>query len=134
MDVGQTVIVAGFGYRKGVSAADIEAALVAALARPLPAGEALDCMAAPVRKAGERGLVDVAAARGVDIVPISQDALEAVHARALSFSPRALAAMNVPSVAECAALAAGGPTARLLAPRVAVGPVTCALALKEVIP
>jgi cobalt-precorrin 5A hydrolase len=34
----------------------------------------------------------------------------------------------VPSVAEAAALAAGGPAARLIAPRIAVGPATCALA------
>jgi len=35
---------------------------------------------------------------------------------------------GVPSLAEAAALAAAGPTARLIAPRVAVGPATCALA------
>jgi cobalt-precorrin 5A hydrolase len=35
---------------------------------------------------------------------------------------------GVPSLAEAAALAAGGPTARLLGARVAVGPATCALA------
>jgi cobalt-precorrin 5A hydrolase len=39
---------------------------------------------------------------------------------------RALA--GVPSVAEAAALAAGGPKARLILPRIVVGPVTCALA------
>jgi len=38
----------------------------------------------------------------------------------------------VHSVAEAAALAAAGPGARLLAPRVAVGPVTCALAQGEI--
>jgi cobalt-precorrin 5A hydrolase len=36
--------------------------------------------------------------------------------------------MNVHSVAEAAALAAAGPTSRLLGPRIAIGPVTCALA------
>jgi cobalt-precorrin 5A hydrolase len=35
---------------------------------------------------------------------------------------------GVPSVAEAAALAAGGPKARLILPRIVVGPVTCALA------
>jgi cobalt-precorrin 5A hydrolase len=39
--------------------------------------------------------------------------------------------MGVPSAAEAAALAAGGPAARLLAPRIAVGPATCALATDE---
>ena len=36
---------------------------------------------------------------------------------------------GVPSVSEAAALAAAGPGARLLGPRVAVGPATCALAV-----
>jgi len=36
--------------------------------------------------------------------------------------------MGLPSVAEAAALAAGGATARLLVSRIAVGPATCALA------
>jgi cobalt-precorrin 5A hydrolase len=40
-----------------------------------------------------------------------------------------LALKGVPSVAEAAALAAGGPRSRLLAPRIAVGPATCALAV-----
>jgi cobalt-precorrin 5A hydrolase len=128
------MIVAGLGYRKGVTAEDIEAALIAALSCQLPAGETLDCMAAPARKAQERGFVEAALARGVRIVAISPLALEAVRARALSCSARSLAVMHVPSVAECAALAAGGDAARLIAPRLAVGPVTCALALNEVIP
>ena len=41
---------------------------------------------------------------------------------------RVLALTGVPSVSEAAALAAAGPTARLIAPRIAVGPATCALA------
>jgi cobalt-precorrin 5A hydrolase len=45
-----------------------------------------------------------------------------------------MSAMNVHSVAEAAALAAAGPGARLLAPRLAVGPVTCALAESEIAP
>jgi cobalt-precorrin 5A hydrolase len=36
--------------------------------------------------------------------------------------------MGVSSVAEAAALAAGGPDARLVVPRIAIGPATCALA------
>jgi cobalt-precorrin 5A hydrolase len=42
-----------------------------------------------------------------------------------------MALMGVPSVAEAAALAAAGPSARLLAARIALGPVTCALAQSE---
>jgi cobalt-precorrin 5A hydrolase len=36
--------------------------------------------------------------------------------------------MGVPTVAEAAALAAAGPAARLLGPRLVVGAATCALA------
>jgi cobalt-precorrin 5A hydrolase len=42
--------------------------------------------------------------------------------------------MGVPCVAEAAALAAGGPAARLLVPRIAVGPATCALATSGAVP
>jgi cobalt-precorrin 5A hydrolase len=128
------MIVAGLGYRKGVSAAEIESALAAALLESLPLGEKLDWMSAPEVKAGEQGLIAAAALRGVRIVPVPQEALEQASPRALTSSARSSAAMNVPSVAECAALAACGPFARLLAPRVVVGPVTCALAVGEAAP
>jgi cobalt-precorrin 5A hydrolase len=39
--------------------------------------------------------------------------------------------MGIPSVAEAAALAGGGPTARLIVPRIAIGTATCALAVSE---
>ena len=63
---------------------------------------------------------------------IAQNALEAADARTLTRSARSMDTFNVHSVAEAAALAAAGPGARLLAPRVAVGPVTCALAEGEI--
>jgi cobalt-precorrin 5A hydrolase len=43
-----------------------------------------------------------------------------------------LALVGVPSLAEAAALAAAGPTARLLVARIAIGSVTCALAESRV--
>jgi cobalt-precorrin 5A hydrolase len=49
-------------------------------------------------------------------------------------SPRVMVLTGVPSLAEAAALAAGGPAARLIAPRIAVGPATCALADTGVAP
>ena len=45
-----------------------------------------------------------------------------------TWSARVLALAGVPSVAEAAALAACGPKARLILPRIVVGKVTCALA------
>jgi cobalt-precorrin 5A hydrolase len=45
-----------------------------------------------------------------------------------------LALAGVPSVAEAAALAACGPNAKLILPRIVIGPVTCALASAEEAP
>jgi cobalt-precorrin 5A hydrolase len=59
---------------------------------------------------------------------VAQDELAAAGGRAATRSERVLALAGVPSVAEAAALAAGGPAARLIAPRIAVGSATCALA------
>ena len=42
--------------------------------------------------------------------------------------------IGVPSVAEAAALAAAGPSARLVSPRLVIGAATCALAASEAAP
>ena len=59
---------------------------------------------------------------------VTQADLEATAARTLTMSARVIAVTGVPSLAEAAALAAGGRAARLLGPRLAIGPATCALA------
>ena len=134
MDLGETLIAAGIGCRKGISAAQVEAALQSALRRNSLADSRLGLIAAPSVKGREAGLLAAAAARGVLLQWISQPMLEAANPRTLTRSARSMAAMNVHCVAEAAALAAAGPDARLLAPRVAVGPVTCALAEGEMSP
>ena len=103
------MIVAGVGCRKGASADDIGAVIGDALARAGVSATALDLIAAPELKRGERGIVVAAAALGVPLVLV----------------PRA----GVPSVAEAAALAAAGPQARLIVPRIAARTATCALAM-----
>jgi cobalt-precorrin 5A hydrolase len=122
------MIVAGVGCRKGAQAADVAAAIAAALAgADLPA-TALALVATAERKRNESGIAAAAAAIGVPLVVVAQDDLEAAGVRTTTNSVRVAAVAGVPSVAEAAALAAGGPNARLLAPRIAVGPATCALA------
>jgi cobalt-precorrin 5A hydrolase len=160
MDVGEALMVAGIGCRAGVSGEQVEAAIVAALAAlrgrgsgtPGPAVHdsvaALAAIATPAAKAIEPGIQAAAAARGVPLLAISQPDLESANPATVTRSARSMAAMNVHSVAEAAALAgatalagvealAGTATLvkamlttipRLLQPRVAVGPVTCALA------
>jgi cobalt-precorrin 5A hydrolase len=124
------MIVAGIGCRRGSSEADIEKALEAALSQVHPP-VVLARIAIPVTKSGERGIAAAAATRGVELMLISQAELEAAAPRTLTKSAHALAAMNVPSVAEAAALAGAGLKARLLVPRVATERVTCALAQSE---
>lgn len=128
MDVDQAMIVAGVGCRKGVRAADIEAAIMAAFVRAGIAASELRLIATSAAKGGEPGIAAAALAIGVPMVLIPPGDLAVAGRRTATRSERVIAAAGVPSVAEAAALAAGGPTARLVLPRIAVGPATCALA------
>jgi cobalt-precorrin 5A hydrolase len=131
MGLDQAMIVAGVGCRAGASAGEVEAAIAAALDRAgLPAG-ALSAIATSYAKRSEAGIAAAASERGVKFVVVPQAELQAAGSRAVTRSERVLALTGVPSVSEAAALAAGGPAARLMAPRIAVGPATCALAITE---
>jgi cobalt-precorrin 5A hydrolase len=125
------MIVAGIGCRKGASQGEVEAAIVEALAQVKRGRETLRLIATSDGKANEPGIVAAAMARGVPLVRVAPSELEAAGSRTQSSSPRVKALVGVPSVAEAAALAAGGPKAKLILPRIAVGPVTCALADTE---
>jgi cobalt-precorrin 5A hydrolase len=128
------MIVAGVGCRRGSSAAAVTAAIEAALARTGLAMEGLGVIATAATKRGESGITAAASALGIPVVFISQADLESAGSRAVTRSVRVVALMGVPSVAEAAALAAGGPKARLVAARIAVGPATCALAETDAMP
>lgn len=123
------MIVAGVGCRVGASAREVEAAIAAALGRAGLAAGALGMIATSYAKRDESGIAAAASERGVKFVVVPQAEFEAAGSRAVSRSERVLQLTGVPSVSEAAALAAGGPAARLIAPRVAVGPATCALAI-----
>ena len=122
------MIVAGIGCRKAILAAQVESAIATALRHSQIEADRLGVIAVPAVKGTEAGIVEAAAARGVLLVLISQDALLAADRRTVTRSARSMDTLNVQSVAEAAALAGAGPNSRLLAPRLAVGPVTCALA------
>jgi cobalt-precorrin 5A hydrolase len=125
------MIVAGIGCRMGVSARQVEAAIEAALASQRLAADELRAIAVPAARAAEAGVASVAVAWGIDFVSVDQKALEVADARSITRSERSKNALNVGSASEAAALAVAGPGSRLLAPRLAVGPVTCALAVVE---
>jgi len=122
------IVVAGIGCRRGAPAADIEAAIRAALARADIAADALDAVATIEAKSAEAGIATAAARLGVAVVLVPHAGLQAANDRVETRSQRVLALTGVASVAEAAALAAAGPAARLVVPRLVVGAAACALA------
>lgn len=121
------MITCGIGCRRGTPAEDIDAAIRAAR-------NALDCtgdisvIATETSKADEPGLREAAHRLGVELMSFTSDELGSVASRLLTVSPAALKHKNTPSVAEAAALLAGGANARLLGPRIANATTTCAFA------
>jgi cobalt-precorrin 5A hydrolase len=134
MDLDKAMIVAGVGCRRGASAPDIEAAIRAALERAGIAPDALDCIATIAAKNGEAGITGAAANLGVDLVLIPDADLRAANDRTETRSGRVLALTGVHSVAEAAALAAAGPSARLIGQRLVMGDATCAVAASGAAP
>ncbi|MBA4789147.1 MAG: cobalamin biosynthesis protein [Pseudomonadota bacterium] len=122
------MIVAGVGSKRGVAREEVCAAIDAALARADLSRAALGAIATPAVKGGEAGIAAAAAAMGLPLILVPQSRLEAVAGQAQTHSERVIALLRVPSAAETAALAAAGLSAVLLGPRLALGPVTCALA------
>jgi cobalt-precorrin 5A hydrolase len=128
---GQREARGGLNSREGSpSASDLT--WPASLAPPdnaeLPSELTLARIATAAGKGQEPGINAAAAARGIPLVLIAQADLEANNSKTLTRSSNSMRTMNVYSVSEAAALAAAGEGSRLLGPRVAVGPVTCALA------
>jgi len=128
MEMDQAMIVAGIGCKRGAAAADIEAAIRAALARAGIGAADLNAIATSTAKETEAGIATAASIFGVDVVPIAEAELKAAGARVTTRSDRVLALTGVPSLAEAAALAAAGPSSRLIASRLVVGAATCAVA------
>jgi cobalt-precorrin 5A hydrolase len=124
----KTMIAAGIGCRRGTSAPDIEAAIRAALARANITPAALDVIATIEAKSAEAGIRTAAEKLGVSVVIVPDFDLTLAGERVETHSERALALTGVGSVAEAAALAAAGPSAKLISPRLVMGPATCALA------
>jgi cobalt-precorrin 5A hydrolase len=128
------MIVAGVGCRRGAPAPDIEAAIRAALARAKITTAALDAVATIAAKRGEAGIQAAAEKLGVSVVLVADADLLTAGNRTQTRSARVRALTGVPSVAEAAALAAAGPSARLISPRLVIGAATCALAASTTTP
>lgn len=122
------MITAGIGLRPGTSAADVEACLDRTLAAAGLLRSALARLATLASRQDEPGLTAVAQAHDLTLVAIPDEALAGYEAACATRSTRISGLYGVGSVAEAAALAAAGPGATLIQPRIATARVTCALA------
>ena len=125
------MIIAGVGCRKGVQPGEVKAVILAALEQAGIAATELGLIATIATKSREKALEVAASMLRAPLVLVTQDDLLIASGRVPTLSERVKALVGTPSVAEAAALAAGGLSARLIAARIVVGPATCALARKD---
>lgn len=121
-------IVAGVGFRRGTQAPEIEALIRRALAEAGLEPGALAGIATAADRAGATALAEAAARFGLAPRGITAEALAEADTRVVTRSARIETTRGIGSVAEAAALAAGGPEARLVLARIASSGATCALA------
>lgn len=125
----EAVIVAGVGFRLGITAEEIEALVRQAMA--LHGAERIDRLATEVGKASEPGLQEAARRLSVTLAACAAADLLGVTDRLRTQSQRVQEATGLPSIAEAAALVAAGRNSRLLGPRLASARVTCAIAVGD---
>ncbi len=123
--VTDAVVVAGLGCRRGVALAAVLAILrdaeAASGARPTR-------LAIPDFKREEVAFAAAAAALGLPLCLIGENALAGAQEETQTQSDAARRATGFAAIAEAAALAALAPGARLILPRITGEGVTCALA------
>lgn len=122
------VTVAGIGCRRGTGS---DAVIAAVRAAEHALGMRAERLATAPLKADEAGLAEAAKSLSLPLEIISQERLEAVASKTMTFSQASLDYAGSPSVSEAAALAAAGENARLVAPRLVVGDVTVAIATTD---
>jgi cobalt-precorrin 5A hydrolase / cobalt-factor III methyltransferase / precorrin-3B C17-methyltransferase len=115
-------LVAGVGASRGVSAAEVLGLLGQALTAAGLTGASLTALATVEAKATEPGIVQAAASRGVPLLSFPAGRLAGIEVP--NPSQAALAAVGTPSVAEAAAIAAGG---ELIVPKLKSAMATLAL-------
>lgn len=123
------MMVAGIGSRKGVTARDVRAAIETALEAHGLAMTALSGLATGEIKRDEEAIFLAGRDLALPVIVVSDGALQAAASGTISRSELSQAHTGTPSVSEAAALAVAGTGARLLGPRIVLGPVTCAIAL-----
>ncbi|MCG6203354.1 cobalamin biosynthesis protein [Rhodopseudomonas sp. HC1] len=110
-----TRVVIGLGFRAAAPQASIAEAIDAARDAAMPARPTL--LAVPADKSTYQPLIAAAAHAALPCVAIDEPALRQASTHVATHSPRVISARGVGSVCEAAALAAAGPTARLVVSR-----------------
>lgn len=123
------MMVAGIGSRKGVSVQDVLAAIETALETHGLTMTALSALATAEFKKDEEAIAAAGRALSLPVIVVDDSALQAVSSDTLSHSDLSQDLAGTPSVSEASALAVAGAGAKLLGPRIVLGPVTCAIAI-----
>jgi cobalt-precorrin 5A hydrolase len=131
MELGEAMMVAGIGSRKGVSASEVLAAIETALEAHGLAMTALSALATASLKQDEEAILAAGRELALPVIVVDDEALKAALSRTISRSDLSQASAGSPSVSEGSALAAAGRAAKLLGPRTVLGSVTCAIAISR---
>ena len=123
------MMVAGIGSRKGVGVEDVLAAIETALEAHGLAMTALSALATAALKKDEAAIAAAGRALNLPVIIVDDAALRGVSEETLSQSDLSQEVAGTPSVSEASALAVAGAGAKLLGPRIMLGPVTCAIAI-----
>lgn len=123
------MMVAGIGSRKGVGVEDVLAAIETALEAHGLAMTALSALATAALKKDEAAIAAAGRALNLPVIIVDDAALRDVSEETLSHSDLSQEVAGTPSVSEASALAVAGAGAKLLGPRIMLGPVTCAIAI-----
>ena len=118
----------GVGCRQGSERDEVLGAIDAVLAHYGVAKSSIHALASVPLKSEEPGLVEAACTLGLPLLVPDAVGLAQADAHCLTRSPVSIAATGLGSASEAAALAACGPGARLLGPRIIHQAITCAIA------
>ena len=124
------VVAIGVGCRRDCPAAAIAALVRCALAESAAAQGERALFSIEAKRA-EPGLLAAARQLALPLRFFSAERLALEAAHVVTGSPASQARFGAPSVAESSALAGAGADARLIAPRIAEGGATCAIAVGE---
>lgn len=125
------MIVAGVGFRRDVSADELENVVRLALGVfQLPA-ERLDAVATESDKAADPAITEAVRRLSTRLMGCTLEDLDRVAGQVLTPSKLVLEAKGVPSIAEASALVGAGRNARLLGTRIATAAETCAIAVGD---